>query len=374
MKREKIFLGVFATAIAAVQGAFWLLPHEKLSEKEKRVLRQPPQLSPARLADGRFMEQAEAYLVDHFPGRDALIGANAALRQAEGLNAVGDITRGRDDWLIAAPLVDERKIFDQNLAALQSFLERTDKPASVMIVPTTGAVETAMLPRLHLPYPDEELLAAAQKSLAARAGWCDVLGTFRAQPAPERLFYRTDHHWTTEGAYEAYGLWCRETGREPTPKTAYTRTEVPGFYGTSYAKSGLWATPPDTLEVWETGMSVTVTVQDDNMKELKKQESLFFWEHKEEVDKYPIFLDGNHGHVTIETGNKGGRLLVLRDSFAHCLSPFLTAHFSRIDLIDLRYFKKQTASAYVEENLPDEILFCYGLDSLMTDRSLAQLR
>lgn len=372
MKREKIFLGVFAVVIAAVQGAFWCMPHESVSEKEKRVLSTPPRVSLAHIADGRFMEQAEAYLMDHFPGRESLVGANAYLKQVEGLNAVEQITRGQEGWLIAAPLGDESKLLGQNLDALQSFLKTAGKPAAAIIVPTTGAVETAMLPRLHMPYPDEALLDTIRDTLPV--DWCDVLHTFRAHSAPERLFYRTDHHWTTEGAYEAYRLWCAETNREPVPKTAYTRTKVPDFYGTSYAKSGLWATPPDTLEVWETGAPVTVTVQDDNMKEPIKQDSLFFWEHREEADKYPIFLDGNHGRVTIETGNEGGRLLVLRDSFAHCLTPFLTAHFSRIDLIDLRYFKKQTVSAYLEENPPDEILLCYGLDSLMTDRSLAQLR
>lgn len=372
MKREKMFLGVFAAVIALVQGAFWFLPHQEVSEKEKRVLSTPPRASLARIADGRFMEQAEAYLMDHFPGRESLIGIHAYLRQAEGLNAVGEITRGQQDWLIAAPLADKRETLSRNLSALQAFLETAGKPATALVVPTTGAVETEMLPRPHMAYPDEALLGTIRDTLPA--DWCDVLDSFRTHAAPERLFYRTDHHWTTEGAYEAYGRWCAETNRERVPETAYTKTEVPDFYGTSYAKSGLWAIPPDTLEVWETGAPVTVTVQDDNGKAPVTQDSLFFWAHQKEADKYPIFLDGNHGRVTIETGNEGGRLLVLRDSFAHCLAPFLTTHFSRIDLIDLRYFKKQTVSQYMEENPPDEILLCYGLDSLMTDRSLAQLK
>lgn len=374
MKQEKIFLGVFAIVIVAVQGAFWCLPHESVSEKEKRVLSAPPHVSLARIADGRFMEQSETYVMDHFPARESLVGGNAYFRQAEGLNAAGEIYRGQNDWLIAAPLADARETLNRNLSALQDFLHTAQKPASALIVPTTGAVESAMLPRLHAPYPDEALLAAIADELAPTAHWCDVLGDFHTYPAPERLFYRTDHHWTTEGAYQAYGLWCAETNREPTPKNVYTVTEVPDFYGTSYAKSGLWGVPPDTLEVWETGAPVTVTVQDDNMKEPVKQNSLFFWEHREQADKYPIFLDGNHGRVTIETGNEGGRLLVLRDSFGHCLTPFLTAHFSCIDLVDVRYFKKQKVSDYMKDNPPDEILLCYGLDSLMTDRSLVQIQ
>ncbi len=374
MKREHIFLGVFAFVIIGVQGAFWCLPHEKVSEKEKRVLSEPPRISLARIADGRFMEQAETYLTDHFPARETFIGAQAYFRQAEGLNAANEIYRGKEDWLIATPLKDEQAILKRNLSALNDFLKQTGKPATALVVPTTGAVEADFLPWLHETYPDEVLLDMIQKTLDPAVKWCDVFGAFESHPEREKLFYRTDHHWTTAGAYRAYQLFCAETDRVPTPKTAYKITEVPDFYGTSYAKSGLWATKPDTLEVWQSETTVSIAVQDENMKQPKEQDSLFFWAHQNELDKYPIFLDGNHGRVTIETGGKGERLLVLRDSFAHCFAPFLAEHFSRIDLIDLRYFKLQTVSEYLAQNPVDEILLCYGLDSLMTDRSIGQIK
>ena len=117
-----------------------------------------------------------------------------------------------------------------------------------------------------------------------------------------------------------------------------------------------------------------MTVWDDNKPAPTAQDGLFFRAHLAEDDKYPVFLDGNHGRVRIETGSSGGRLLVVRDSFAHCLAPFLAEHYSQIDLIDLRYFKKQTVSDYLAENPADAVLFCYGLDSLVTDKALAQLQ
>ncbi len=372
MKREHIFLGAFALVMIGTQAAFWLLPHDTVSEKEKRVLSKPPRVSLSRIVDGRFMEQTDAYLTDHFPAREPLIGVNAALRQAEGLNAVNTIYRGKADWLIPAPLADDTEVLHRNLSALTAFLQETGKPVSALVVPTTGAIEQDFLPRLHKNYPDAVLLEEIRKVLEGTAKWCDVRTAFEADPEREKLFYRTDHHWTTQGAYRAYEQFCAVSDRTPTPKSAYKIIEVPDFYGTSYAKSGLWATKPDTLEVWDTGKSYAVTVQDENRK--VQQDSLFFWEHREKADKYPIFLDGNHGRVTIETGNKGGRLLVLRDSFAHCLAPFLTEHFARIDLIDLRYFKAQTVTEYLAQNPADEILLCYGLDSLMTDRSIAQVK
>ena len=291
MKREKWFLGVFVLVIVMIQSAFWFVPHQEVSEKEKRVLRTPPEVSLTRIADGRFMEQAEAYLMDHFPSREALVGVHAYLRQAEGLNAVGEIIRGQQDWLIAAPLADEHETLERNLSALQTFLDSTGKPSTALIVPTTGAVETDFLPHLHRPYPDEALLETIREGLPAK--WCDVLGSFRTHDAPEQLFYRTDHHWTTMGAYTAYGLWCTETDRAQVPEAVYTKTKVPDFYGTSYAKSGLWATPPDTLEVWDMGIPVTVTVDDG--KAPVTRDSLFFWSIRRKLTSIRFFWTGIMG-------------------------------------------------------------------------------
>ena len=67
---------------------------------------------------------------------------------------------------------------------------------------------------------------------------------------------------------------------------------------------------------------------------------MFFRKHLDESDKYLTFLDGNHSLVTIKTGNPGGKLLLIKDSFAHCAAPFLAENFSEIYMIDLRYFKE----------------------------------
>ena len=132
---------------------------------------------------------------------------------------------------------------------------------------------------------------------------------------------------------------------------------------------------PDALEIWENpDLQARVSIYDDNRTEPIESDSLFFTGHLEEGDQYPVFLDGNHSLVRIENpAAEGGRLLVVKDSFAHCLVPFLAAHYSRIDMIDLRYFKRQTVTDYLAENPCDEVLFVYGLESLATDMSLRLL-
>lgn len=374
MKRHIGFLAVFAGVLAVAQLAFWCGPHRDFSALEKRYLADAPPWSLSRVASGKWMEGAEAYVTDHFPARDALVGLDAGLRQAAGLNAVGQIYRGQEDWLIAAPLTADGAQLTRNLQAIRSFAQASGCPAALLAVPTTGAVETAMLPRLHDAYPDAAWLEQVQALADDGFAVPDLLTVFTRHADVQALYYRTDHHWTTAGAYTAYTAWCTATGRTPAPQERFTVSEHSGFYGTSYAKSGLWHTPPDALALWEDPtLPVQVTVWDADGSAPVQQDSLYFRSHLDEPDQYPVFLDGNHGRVRIQTGRSGGRLLVVRDSFAHCLAPFLAEHFSQIDLIDLRYFKQQSVSAYLAANPADEILFCYGMDSLATDRTLQAL-
>ena len=366
-----LFIGI----IVVMQAAFWLLPRRSFSENEKRVLSEAPQIDAAGIADGSVFRSIESYLSDHFPGRELWVGANAYLENAEGRGATEDIVRGTDDWLFTAPVSDDRETLWDNMQAITTFAEKQSVPVSMMAVPSAGAVVSDKLPALHMPYPDADLLEEARRIAGNTLHWVDLYTDFCSAEQPERLYYRTDHHWTSEGAYRAYCLLMEELGQSSVPRDDFTVEQISGFYGTSYSKSGLWLTEPDTLELW-TGSDIqaVTTVYDANRADPVTREGMFFREYLEDADKYPVFLGGNHARVHIETNaDSGKRLLVIKDSYAHALAPFLAEEYSTIDLIDLRYFKQQTISSWLEENPADEILLVYGLSSLAEDKNLQWL-
>ena len=366
-----LFIGI----IVVMQAAFWLLPRRSFSENEKRVLSEAPQIDAAGIADGSVFRSIESYLSDHFPGRELGVGANAYLENAEGRGATEDIVRGTDDWLFTAPVSDDRETLWDNMQAITTFAEKQSVPVSMMAVPSAGAVVSDKLPALHLPYPDADLLEEARRIAGNTLHWVDLYTDFCSAEQPERLYYRTDHHWTTEGAYRAYCLMMEALGQSSVPRDDFTVEQITDFYGTSYSKSGLWLTEPDTLELW-TGSDIqaVTTVYDANRADPVTREGMFFREYLEDADKYPVFLSGNHARVHIETNaDSGKRLLVIKDSYAHALAPFLAEEYSTINLIDLRYFKQQTISSWLEENPADEILLVYGLSSLVEDKNLQWL-
>ena len=366
-----LFIGI----IVVMQAAFWLLPRRSFSENEKRVLSEAPQIDAAGIADGSVFRSIESYLSDHFPGRELWVGANAYLENAEGRGATEDIVRGTDGWLFTAPVSDDRETLWDNMQAITTFAEKQSVPVTMMAVPSAGAVVSDKLPALHMPYPDADLLEEARRIAGNTLHWVDLYTDFCSAEQPERLYYRTDHHWTSEGAYRAYCLLMEELGQSSVPRDDFTVEQISGFYGTSYSKSGLWLTEPDTLELWtDSDIQAVTTVYDANRADPVTREGMFFREYLEDADKYPVFLSGNHARVHIETNaDSGKRLLVIKDSYAHALAPFLAEEYSTIDLIDLRYFKQQTISSWLEENPADEILLVYGLSSLAEDKNLQWL-
>lgn len=366
---------LFAGVLIGTQAAFWLLPHRSFSQNEKRVLAQKPVISAEGIADGSLFQDVEQYLSDHFPGRDGWVGANAYLEQAEGRGAVGSIVRGADGWLFPAPLSDDKQILQDNMQAITTFAQAQSVPVYLMAVPTAGAVVEDKLPDLHLDYPDADMLEQARRMAGDSLHWLDVMEDFSTAEEGDKLYYRTDHHWTTEGAYRAYCLLMQERRESSVARDTFSVERVPDFYGTSYSKSGLWLTPADEIELWTDPDLQTVTsVHDGNRREPVVQQGMLFREYLSEADKYPVFLSGNHARIHIETNAKSDkRLLVVKDSYAHALAPFLAEEYRTIDLIDLRYFKRQTVSDWMQAHPVDEVLLVYGLSSLAEDKNLQWL-
>lgn len=381
MLREK-FKNILSPLTATFLGILFLcpavfiaLPKNNFSEVEKRALQAAPELSVSTLTDGTFTAGTESYLSDHFPARLGLVGLHSYFTLLCGENGAGGVYRGRSGWLFNGPVMVDKTNFHQNLQAMSSFAQSAGAPAYLMAVPTSGAVESEELPADHQPYPDSQLLAEAKKSLSGSVQWVDITGLFAKLTNKPALYYRTDHHWTSEGAYMAYRAFCGLTKMATVPAAAFAVSNYPGFYGTIYSKSGLWAAKPDTLSVWQDkNLHLSVTVSDEIAAKVIRTDSPFFMAQLAHPDKYPVFLDGNHSLVTIKNeAAPARRLLIIKDSYADCLAPFLAENYREIDLIDLRYFRRQTVSQYIKNNRPDEVLFVYGLDSLVNDRNIPLL-
>ena len=361
---------VFCLTLFAMLLLLLFLPKENYSQLEKRYLAAAPEWDLRSVLSGRFAEQAEAYIADHLPGRLFLLGLNAKAEQAVGRQPTKSIYVGKSGRLYEAPCRCETAIIERNMEAINAFAALTDTRVHLMLVPTAGYVLRQDIPAFHDPYLDDSIIRTAYELGQETLETVDLLTAFDRAEDKESFFYRTDHHWTSEGAYFAYQLYAQTVGRPVRPKEAFSVTTVPGFLGTTYSRSALWDTPAESIELWESATPFLV----ENSEAEGMHEGLFYKEDLSEPDKYPVFLDGNHALLRIhnESAASSGRLLVIRDSFASCLGCFLAEAYEEVVMVDLRYYKAPVEDLLTDGDI-DEILILYSVGNFMTDSNITRL-
>lgn len=368
-KRDILLVALFCGFIGIMAIGTVFLPKQEFSVNEKRALADFPKFSADRVFSGKWESDFESYISDHFPARNFFTGIDSYYMLYTGRNGVKGIYKGRDGYLLNTPVEYNAEMLNDNLTAINAFVEKTQLKSTMIAIPTAGYIMWDKLPAIHEEYRDIEILNDIREICQGTVDFTDITEEFMLHKDDTQLYYKTDHHWTSAGAYLAYLQYANDHGFEP--MTDFDIEEHSGFFGTAYTKSALWNEQPDTIEIWQYPVNVTVTINDG--AEDKEYDTMFFKEHLDEPDKYPVFLDGNHAFERIvNTDSDDKKLLVLKDSYAHSFVPFLVNHYSQIDMVDLRYYF-EPVSELVKEQEYDEVLMVYGLSSLSESRDISIL-
>lgn len=346
--RDKVIVSIFLTFIFFMFILFFALPKSKVSVNEKRDLAAAPKLTVSKLLSGGFEEAAEDYLTDHFPFRDGFVSVNSYFALLSGRNGVNGVYKGRDGYLINTPAKNNN--LNNNIQTINDFIAKVDMPISVMIVPQAGSILTDKLPKNHAPYIETSELPINNT--------IDLSEKFKELKDKTQLYYKTDHHWTSEGAYEAYKL----IEANAYDKSQFSIESYGDFYGTTYSKSALWLEKGEEIELWTYPCDITVTINDG--AEDITHTDMFFRKYLREPDKYPVYLDGNHAYTRIVNDDTpDGKVLIIKDSYGNSLAPFLALNYNTVDLIDLRYYS-DIVSETAEKEQYDKILMVYGLSTV----------
>lgn len=369
-KHDILTVGLFLLALLLVP-LWWLLsPRKTFSESERRYLAEPPKLSAQSLKAWAYDDAVETYLADQLPGRDGLVGLNAYTVLLSGRQVSQEIWRDREGYLVEAPVTAAPEQVQKRLDRMAALGEKTGLPVYVLAVPSTGYVRRGTLPEaLASLYHDEDILQQIVQTPGIVA--VDIAETFLNEG--QSWYYRTDHHWTGQGAYAAYRVFMATARHEALGYDSWYHHTVSGYVGSTRSRSALWLTGSDTLTIDEPmDTPVQVTFSDDP----QTYDSLFFYDHLQEYDWYPLFLDGNHPITVVENraaASDAPTLMLVKDSFGNTLAPLLIPSYKKIVLLDPRYYRGSVADLCREQGA-DEILFCYSLERIATDLNLSILK
>ena len=396
---------LFAAFLLMFTAAFVLTPDMNFSEEENRSLTTFPKFTWERLLDGSFSSDINEYFADQFPARDMLVGIKGVAETILWKSENNGVLLG-DHGQLAVRLFDAYKsrlertpdmdyYYEENIAvsvdALNAFAESSAVPVTTLFPPRTVDVAVSAF-----DYPTEirdALAAQITETLLPCAGYIDLLPVMTERyAAGEDVYYRTDHHWTTYGAYIAYTMLMHEWGMddEILPQEAFTVETIDNFYGTTWSRAGYKFVGPDTLELWSLGNEDDFTttcyaekqVKGEDGKPTKVKEatkSFSGWLNREYLakkDKYAAFLDGTHNEQAVFKTNgeerPRSRLLIAKDSFANTMVPFLAQHF---DLVIVNLAGRMTdLTSYTEEYGCDRILIVWNFANLVENNILAAIQ
>ena len=347
-----------------------LLPEKTFSNKENRYLSKFPDINREDIISGKFADDFNDYSSDQFIGRDYWIslktGSDLALLKKDN----GRVYFGRDDYLFGLDQPLDMDQYRKNIGALNVFLERMERerPGAkvyALLVPSKAQVLGDYLP-IHAPLIDEEkIIEDLRLSLRDNIGLIDP-SSYLEERSNEYIYYRTDHHWTSKGAFYAYNYFLQSKGERLLDPKDFIIEELRGeFLGTNYRKANLYLGEPDRIHLYHPKEEIEKTILVNQQEE---RESFYDESFLDKTDKYSYFFGGDQGLIEIETSlEEGKNILILKDSFANSLIAFMEGDYKSITVIDPRYFRANPLD-FMEDRDIDEVLFLFNTQSFVQEK------
>lgn len=359
-----LFIGIFV-------GANLITKDKTYSETENRILATKPNFTIDRLLEGRFTSKFEDYVVDQFIGRDFFTNIKMSVDKLLGRNQANGVFLGKDGYLIEDFTAPNEEAVNQNLQAIDNFAKRyKDVKQYMLISPTSVGILKDKLPYSAPVIDQESYLKSYKEKLPSSIKFVDTYETLNNHK-DEYIFYKTDHHWTSLGAFYSYEKLAEDMGLKKKPDDYYNVQLVSNdFFGALSSKSGYDVEEGDKVQVYIPAKNEEYVVV-NYVEEQEKSASLYSSEALDKKDNYEVFLKGNHPLVKIKTSAKNNKtLLIFKDSYANSFIPFLTNDFSKIIVVDPRYYYEDIDKLMEQENV-NEMLYLYNANTFFNDTSLS---
>ncbi|MBQ6862941.1 MAG: hypothetical protein IJO14_01755 [Clostridia bacterium] len=366
---SQIISVLFAVLLFAVAIVNFAAPDKEFSESENRRLEQMPKLSLSTIANGSFMSDFETSLTDQFVMRDFFVKLRTRALVALGKAEVNDVYIADDSYLIPKPPVPNEDIAKSTMEAIAAVAAKKPKIQQYCaFIPRASYIHSDLLPNGAMHFDDKALIESmAANNTAENLKHIRVSDALAAAAQTQQVYYRTDHHWTTAGAFAAFGVIAQEMQLNTAGVAYEIYTVSDSFAGTSSSSSGVYQVT-DSVEICIPKNKQTCIVE--MPQESKKYTSMFMYEFLEKKDKYAVFFGGNPSIVNISTdADSVDTLLILKDSYANALVPMLTPYYRNIIMIDPRYYM-ESFDSFLQTHRITDILYLFSIESATNAEAL----
>ena len=348
-----------------------IVPDREKSVQENRMLATKPKFRLSSLISGDYDEKFEAYMDDQFVGRDMWRKLKVTVDRIGGSRLENGVYIGTNGQLLEQIEVADENHLAANIKAIKSFSESQSKiPVRMMLVPDAANVLNHSLPSLAKPEDQTQMFSMVKKDLGDAVEWIDV-ATELSKHTNEKIYYKTDHHWTTLGAFYAFQAAAPSLGITDDMSGKYVSYAVTdSFNGSLASKSGMNLKEKEQIDIYVPTEEDTDLIV-DYVDEGKRVTSLYNSSALKEKDKYTVFLGGNYSLLDIRTvSTSKEKLLIVKDSFANSFIPFLTPYYREIVVVDPRYYSG-TINDLMDSYRISEVLFLYSGNTFFKDNNIS---
>lgn len=171
------------------------------------------------------------------------------------------------------------------------------------------------------------------------------------------LFFKTDHHWNSDGSYKGYLEVCDLLGiTQPVPKgDRYTVSDSFSGSKTRNSNTSNFSEPFCAYHFVFPEYQITVNG--------KPVDDYGCQNHPQDMAdvSYGEYYGWDYACTVITGGNGNANILLIGDSLDNAIIKLLAASFNELHSIDLRYYPEEYGSfylqRYIEENSIDKVLF-----------------
>ena len=367
-------LVLFAVFIVGFTVLDCVTPTRTHSEFESN-LSQMPKFTLKTLLNGKFTADYESYVNDQFLLRDEWITLKSYIETVFGKVENNGVIYGKDGYLFEKLTSYDEARLKLNIEAVQKFCEKyPELSVKFALIPNSYEVLSDKLP-ISSPVLDQQELINNIYSQVSSSENIDIMSSLKAHNS-DYIYYKTDHHWTTLGAYYAYEKLCDTLGINKVEINRLTENTVEDFYGTYFSKAKSFTIKPDIIKYYDVNASMAIMSVDPSGKFVPETSfGTLYDEGKFHTrDKYSAFIYSNNG-LSVITNNgeyEKERLLVIKDSYSNSLIPFLSTDYKEIVVVDLRYIFN--ISMVIEQYDFDDVLIMYNVSTFTGDVDIAKLK
>lgn len=371
---RKYLISILFIALIAISLGLLVAPADIASiREENRELKTMPEFTFSSVWSGEFSKNFEAFVDDNIAFRGKLMAVSDKIKSRVGYTpenmgriivttsdiGTGEANEGR--LVLYNGYIME--MFAKNEAAQDKYAESLN--AIRKAIPDDIRMYSVLVPTaLEFSAPAYSSAQDSQKEAIEYVNSkfkgifpVDVYSALLASKS-NSLYFKTDHHWTTDGAYVAYNKYMEMSGGPVAAQTDFTRKENGEFYGSLYlkAKSQLTEQEQDTIFYYDITEKNDISIRmraEDNVTEYGVGAPMFNTDN----NNYNLFFGGDNPlmEITNNSNPDGKTVVVIKDSYANAFIPWLVASSSKVIVIDPRSFGGSLTEE-IERYQADEVL------------------